>query len=67
VLRYARKSPWGDERVTPEAPVLCAEVAYAREHAMAVTVDDVIYRRTALGGVGLVAPNVRERVAAIIN
>lgn len=67
LLRYARSSPWGDQRVVDESPVLCAEVAYAREHAMAVTADDVIYRRTALGGVGVVAPHVRERVAAILS
>ncbi|MEI6246677.1 MAG: glycerol-3-phosphate dehydrogenase C-terminal domain-containing protein, partial [Acidobacteriota bacterium] len=65
VLRYARASPWKDERVIASSPVLAAEVAYAREHAMAMTVDDVIYRRTALGGAGRVTSELRSRIAVI--
>lgn len=65
VLRYARASSWKDERVIASSPVLAAEVAYAREHAMAMTADDVIYRRTALGGAGRVTSDLRSRIAAI--
>lgn len=66
VLRYARASTWGDARVDSGAPVLCAEVGYARDHAMAVTADDVIERRTALGGAGRVSDAVRARVGEIL-
>ena len=65
VLRYARMSRWRDERVVSSAPVLSAEVAYAREHAMAMTIDDVIYRRTALGGAGRLSDAVTSRAAEI--
>ena len=65
VLRYARASQWKDERAIASSPVLAAEAAYAREHAMAVTADDVIYRRTALGGAGRVSADLRNRVTTI--
>lgn len=67
VLRFARRSPWGDTTVTADSPVLAAEVAYARTHAMAMTIDDVIYRRTALGGTGRVSTETRARVQAIFD
>jgi glycerol-3-phosphate dehydrogenase len=66
VLRYARASRWGLERLTPDSPVLTAEVAYACEHAMAMTADDVIYRRTALGGTGRIAQRVHDAVAHVM-
>lgn len=65
VLRYARASRWRDERVTASLPVLAAEVAYAREHAMAMTADDVIYRRTALGGAGRVTDTIKDRISEL--
>lgn len=65
LLRYARASRWGDERVMASSPVLAAEVAYARDHAMAMTPDDVMYRRTALGGAGRVTDEMRNRIGEI--
>lgn len=67
VLRYARQSQWQDDLLIPTSPVLTAEVAYAREHAMAVTVDDIIYRRTALGAAGRVSPETETRVQQLTN
>jgi len=66
VLRYARGAARRDERLHPSVPVLSAEVAYARDHAMAMTPDDVIYRRTALGGAGRVTEEIVARVRAIL-
>jgi glycerol-3-phosphate dehydrogenase len=54
VLRFALASPWKTERLSADSPVLCAEIAYAQLYGMAVTADDAIYRRTALGGTGRV-------------
>ncbi len=65
ILRYARASRWRDERVTPASPVLCAEITYARDHAMAMTAADVINRRTALGGAGGVTAALTSRVSEI--
>lgn len=62
VLRFARASQWGDAPLDASTPVLVAEVAYARAHAMAMTPDDVTERRTALGGAGRVSDAVRRRV-----
>jgi glycerol-3-phosphate dehydrogenase len=67
VLRYARASRWRDERVSESSPVLCAEIAYARDHAMAMTIEDVIDRRTALGGSGAVSPETAARVREIFS
>lgn len=67
VLRFAWSTRWRDETVSPESPVLCAEVAYARLYAMAATVDDVVYRRTALGGTGRVSPGTRARVEDVFS
>ncbi len=65
VLQFARASAWGDTRLVPESPVLAAEVAYARTHAMAVTPADVIDRRTAIGGAGRVTDAMAARVRAV--
>lgn len=56
VLRFAMASKWTTETISADSPVLCAEIAYAALHSMAVTADDAIYRRTALGGAGRVSP-----------
>ena len=66
VLRYARASRWGDERVIASAPVLAAEAAYACERSMAITAEDVIYRRTALGGTGRVERQLIDRVESLL-
>jgi glycerol-3-phosphate dehydrogenase len=43
------------EPLSTDSPVLCAEIAYARLYSMAVTLEDAVYRRTALGGTGRVS------------
>lgn len=65
VLRYAHASRWGLAPVAADTAVLAAEIAYAREHLMAMTVDDAIYRRTALGGTGRVPPETIAAAAAV--
>ena len=62
MLRYARNTQWKDERLSLHSPVLTAEVPYAREHAMAMTADDIIYRRTALGATGRVGAETETRI-----
>lgn len=66
VLRYARATTWRDARIDPSSPVLCAEVGYARDRAIAVTAEDVIERRTALGGAGRVSAAIAARVQEIL-
>jgi glycerol-3-phosphate dehydrogenase len=65
VLRFAMASPWKTETITAESPVLCAEIAYAQLNSCAMTPDDAIYRRTALGGSGRLSAAAIERAHAI--
>jgi glycerol-3-phosphate dehydrogenase len=58
VLAYAEENPALAERIVPELPYLMAEVPYGIHHEMAVTLTDVLMRRTSLiyetrsGGLG---------------
>jgi glycerol-3-phosphate dehydrogenase len=65
VLRFAHASPWGLSPLVSDSPVLAAEIAYARAHLMAMTVEDAIYRRTALGGTGRVSPEAAAAATAV--
>lgn len=65
VLRFALASPWKLTPLSDDSPVLAAEIAYARRYAMAMTLDDAVYRRTALGGTGRVPPAVVQRAADV--
>jgi glycerol-3-phosphate dehydrogenase len=56
----------GAEPVHPLGPDLWGQVAFAAEHEWAVTVDDVVRRRTTLQVRGLDTPEVRERIAATL-
>ena len=61
VLRFAMASQWQTKTLSTDSPVLAAEIAYARINSMAATVDDAVYRRTALGGTGRVSPATIEK------
>ena len=41
------------EPIHPDAPDVLAQIAYAGEHEWAVSVEDVLWRRTTLGYRGL--------------
>jgi len=49
VMRLAAAEPRLGERITPDLPDIAAEAAFAAEHEQAVTVGDVLLRRTRLG------------------
>jgi glycerol-3-phosphate dehydrogenase len=65
VLRFAMASAWKTETLSDGSPVLCAEIAYARLNSMAATVDDAVYRRTALGGTGRVSAETIEKARQV--
>ncbi len=46
VLAYVEENPSLGERIVPEAPYLMAEALYAVQHEMALTLCDVLVRRT---------------------
>jgi glycerol-3-phosphate dehydrogenase len=52
--------------VHPDGPDVLAQVLFARDHEYALTVDDVVVRRTSLGLRGLTDEQTRERVATTL-
>jgi glycerol-3-phosphate dehydrogenase len=66
LLRYAASFPGALEKVHPEGPDIWAQVYHAVDDEWAVTVEDVVRRRTTLGIRGLATENVRRRLASIL-
>ncbi|MET9297191.1 glycerol-3-phosphate dehydrogenase/oxidase [Streptomyces sp. NPDC003077] len=66
IARLAQENPALAERIHPDAPEIWAQVAYARDHEWAETVDDVLRRRTTLTIRGLDTEEVRGRVAELL-
>lgn len=56
----------GEEPVHPDGPDVWGQVYHAIDQEWAVTVDDVVRRRTTLAVRGLATPEVRERIAATL-
>lgn len=65
LLGYALASPVGLDRLEDGQPFLTAEIPYARDTAMAVTVDDALYRRTAIGGTGRIPQAVLDKARTV--
>ena len=55
------------ERIHPDGPDIWAQAFYAAEREWAVTVDDVVRRRTTLAVRGLATPAVRAQIAHATN
>lgn len=53
------------ERVTPESPVIGAQVVYSLRHEMALGLDDIVMRRTELGARGDADERAIDRCGAI--
>jgi glycerol-3-phosphate dehydrogenase len=66
LLRYSTRFPDVLEKLHPEGPDIWAQVYYAADEEWAVTVEDVVRRRTTLGVRGLDTENVRDRLASIL-
>jgi glycerol-3-phosphate dehydrogenase len=54
------------ERIDPHLPVTVAEIIHAFRHEMALTLADVIRRRTELGATGLPSINVLQKCAELM-
>jgi glycerol-3-phosphate dehydrogenase len=59
-------APGALARVSPDAPVLEAQWLHAIREEMAVTVDDLLFRRTELGARGLVDEKIRDRAEELL-
>lgn len=64
LLSYARDFDDALDPIDPRAPDVWAQVHHAIEHEWAVTVEDVLARRTTLGMRGLDDGDLRTRIAA---
>jgi glycerol-3-phosphate dehydrogenase len=66
VLDHAESEPDALARLVAGEPELVAQVAFARDREWAVTVDDVLRRRTTLALRGVDTPELRARIAAAL-
>ena len=66
LLQHIRQHPALAYRVDPKLPVTAAEILYAIRHEMALTLADVIQRRTELGATGLPFMDVLHRCADLM-
>jgi glycerol-3-phosphate dehydrogenase len=66
VVDYCAGHPGYLEKLSQERETLTGEVAYAVEHEMARTLDDVIFARTGLGTIGHPGAEIINKVAEII-
>jgi glycerol-3-phosphate dehydrogenase len=66
VAVYAGSVPGALERIVDRGPDVVAQVLFARDEEHALTVDDVVSRRTTLAMRGLAGPDVRGRIASLL-
>lgn len=66
LLGYTRLHRNALERITSEAPDVWAQVYHAISDEWAMTVDDIVHRRTTLGLRGLDTPLARARISSVL-
>jgi glycerol-3-phosphate dehydrogenase len=66
LVKYVIKQPELARRIDPPLPVTVAEVQHAIQHEMALTLADVIGRRTELGATGLPSIATLQKCADLI-
>lgn len=66
LVALATARPELGERLTPDLPILAAEVVHAARSEMALHMDDVVFRRTGLGTVGDPGEAALDRVAELM-
>jgi glycerol-3-phosphate dehydrogenase len=66
LVQYIKEDPELAERIEPDLPVTAAEVVHAIRHEMALTLADIIQRRTELGAAGLPSITVLQKCAELM-
>jgi glycerol-3-phosphate dehydrogenase len=66
LFRYATRLPDAFKKVHPEGPDIWAQVYHAVDEEWAMTVDDVVRRRTTLGIRGLATEDVRAQISSVL-
>ena len=67
LVEYVLRQPEMARRIAPPLPVTVAEVQYAVQHEMALTLADVLGRRTELGSTGLPSMDTLQKCASLIS
>lgn len=66
LVRYVKEQPNLAERINLNLPVIKAEIVHALRHEMALTLADIIQRRTELGSAGLPVMTTLQKCAEIM-
>ncbi len=66
LVQSIKDQPELAERIDPNLPVTAAEIVHAIRHEMALTLEDLIQRRTELGATGLPSMTVLQKCAEIM-
>jgi glycerol-3-phosphate dehydrogenase len=66
LLAYREEFPNATDRIVAGAPDLWAQVYHAIREEWAVTVEDVIHRRTTLGLRGFDSPEIRQKISTFL-
>jgi glycerol-3-phosphate dehydrogenase len=66
LVQYIKEQPDLAEQLDPNSPVIKAEIVHALRHEMALTLADVIQRRTELGSAGLPPVATLQRCAEVM-
>lgn len=66
VLAYASRAPDALDRIHDGGPDVLAQAYYARDHEYALTVDDIVSRRTTLEVRGLADESIRQRIDSLV-
>ena len=67
LVEYVLRQPELARRIAPPLPVTIAEVQHAVQHEMALTLADVLGRRTELGSTGLPSMDTLQKCASLIS
>ncbi len=67
VLRLAEEEPALYARLDDNAPDIAAEVVYGVRREMAFTLEDILFRRTGIGSLGLPKEHVLEKVSGLMS
>ncbi|HOZ46976.1 MAG TPA: FAD-dependent oxidoreductase [Candidatus Hydrogenedentes bacterium] len=66
VLQLAKEQPHLAERLSSRFPDIAAEVVYGVRKEMALTLEDMLFRRTGLGSIGSPGDEALQRIARIM-
>lgn len=66
LVQHVKEAPGSAERIDLNSPVMKVEIVHAIQHEMALTLADVIQRRTELGSAGLPSITVLQKCAEIM-